>query len=74
MGWNDHVEYLETYCEDCGVEDSWPYWSEIGKARYTGALGEFLHVDPTKSGKCPHCGSTNGNIIDHDAWLYEPEE
>jgi hypothetical protein len=28
MGWNDHVEFLETECLDCGATAEWEYWDE----------------------------------------------
>ena len=67
MGWNDHVELIETYCKDCGVVDVWEYWNEVAKARYGGKnrhLGLFLGRDDNNSGRCPNCGSTNGPVED----------
>lgn len=64
MGWNDHVEYLQTYCKDCGETDSWQYWDRVGRLRYADEMGQFLGVDVTKHGKCPNCGSTNGVICE----------
>lgn len=66
MGWNDHVEVFETECLDCGAVDDWEYWDEVGRERYVGPVGELLGQDATKSGKCPHCGSSRGKIIDDD--------
>lgn len=70
MGWNDHVDFVETECLECGAIDDWEYWSETGKARYVGAIGEMVGQDATRSGKCPHCGSTRGKITDgaDDDW------
>lgn len=66
MGWNDHMEVRETECLDCGVTDDWEYWDATGQARYVGRIGEMLGVDATRSGKCPHCGSTNGQIAEDE--------
>ena len=66
MGWNDHVEFIETECLDCGAVTAWEYWSETGRQRYIGAIGELLHVDATRHGKCPECGSTNGAMVGDD--------
>ena len=70
MGWNDHVEYLETECLDCGQVDDWEYWDEVGKQRYVGGVGALLGQDATKSNKCPHCGSTKGRIVEEDENYY----
>jgi hypothetical protein len=64
MGWNDHVEFIETECLACGVIDTWEYWDAVGKARYVGQIGQMLNVDPHKSGKCPACGSARGRQVD----------
>jgi hypothetical protein len=40
MGWNDHVEYFETECLDCGEISNWEYWDEVGKQRYVGGIAE----------------------------------
>lgn len=66
MGWNDHVEFLQTRCLQCEEVDDWEYWDEVGQARYVGRIGEIVGQDATKSGRCPHCGSTKGEIIDED--------
>jgi hypothetical protein len=66
MGWNDHVEFIETRCLDCGEVDDWEYWDEIGRLRYVGRIGEMLNVNATRSGKCPHCGSTRGEIEEQE--------
>jgi Zn finger protein HypA/HybF involved in hydrogenase expression len=66
MGWNDHMEGYETECLECGAVDDWEYWDEVGVARYSGSIGQMLNVDPAKSGKCPHCGSTKGKIVEDD--------
>ena len=63
MGWNDHVEYIETECLKCGEIDDWEHWDEVGKQRYVGAVGELVNQDATKSDRCPHCGSTRGRVI-----------
>lgn len=71
MGWNDHVEFRETECLDCGQINDWEYWDEVGKRRYVGRIGQIVGQDATKSDKCPHCGSTNGKIVeeyDDDDW------
>jgi len=67
VGWNDHVEFMETECQDCGEVDIWEYWDEVAKVRYGGEnrhLGEMLGHDDNNSGRCPHCGSTKGTIVD----------
>lgn len=69
MGWNDHVEFIETTCDDCGVTDTWEFWDDVALARYGGDnkhLGGFLGHDYQKSGKCPHCGSKKGTPADED--------
>ena len=66
MGWNDHVEFIETECLDCGVTDTWEYWDAVGKARYVGQIGQLLNVDAGRSGKCPNCGSVRGRPVDED--------
>jgi Zn finger protein HypA/HybF involved in hydrogenase expression len=69
MGWNDHVEFWETECQDCGEVDTWEYWNEVAMARYGGAnkhLGNFLGHDDNKANRCPHCGSTKGVIVEDD--------
>ena len=60
MGWNDHVEFVETQCLDCGVVSVWEFWDDTAKARYVGRIGEMLGHDVNKSGRCPDCGSTKG--------------
>lgn len=70
MGWNDHVESLETECLDCGEIDDWEYWDEVGRARYSGTIGKKLGVDANRHGKCPNCGSTNGKIIENEESYY----
>jgi len=64
MGWNDHVEFFDVECLDCGFVGTWQFWDDIAKARYVGPVGELLNVDASKSDKCPHCGSTRGRSID----------
>src|SRR5215470_8662283 len=69
MGWNDHVEFAETECLACGEVSRWEYWSDVALARYGGEnahLGEFLGHDYRKSGTCPHCGSSEGQICAED--------
>jgi Zn finger protein HypA/HybF involved in hydrogenase expression len=66
MGWNDHVESLETECLTCGAVDDWDYWDAVGQQRYVGAIGELVGQDASKSGKCPHCGSASGRIVEDD--------
>jgi hypothetical protein len=46
MGWNDHVEFCETECLECGEISTWQYWDSVSSER--------LNVN----GKCPNCGST----------------
>jgi Zn finger protein HypA/HybF involved in hydrogenase expression len=74
MGWNDHVEYLEMECQDCGVTDAWTYWDDVGKARYVGRIGEIVGQDASKPPHCPRCGSTNGKIEDDDEDADEADE
>jgi len=62
MGWNDHVEYVEMECLECGETDDWEFWDAIGRERYVGGVGALVGQDATKSGKCPHCGSTRGQF------------
>jgi hypothetical protein len=66
MGWNDHVSFIETQCLKCDVVSEWEYWDEIGQRRYVGAIGAMVGRDATKSGKCPHCGSTEGEVVEDD--------
>ena len=66
MGWNDHVEFIETYCEDCGETDTWEYWNEVAIARYSGSLGKTLGHDVENNKRCPYCGSTNGSIVEDE--------
>jgi ribosomal protein S27E len=70
MGWNDHVDFVETECQDCGAVATWEFWNEVARARYGGAnkrLGEMLgHDMDTTDGKCPSCGSTNGEPVGDD--------
>jgi Zn finger protein HypA/HybF involved in hydrogenase expression len=66
MGWNDHMQVCETECLDCGEVDVWEYWDDVGVDRYSGSIGQKLNVDPSKSGRCPHCGSTRGKIVEGD--------
>ena len=70
MGWNDHVEFIETECLECGETDTWEMWNEVALFRYSkkGPLA-FLGHDDSRANRCPHCGSTNGKVIDPDAWL-----
>lgn len=64
MGWNDHVSIAETRCLECDAVDNWEYWDATGVSRYSGDLGGKLGVDPSRSGKCPHCGSTKGELLE----------
>jgi hypothetical protein len=66
MGWNDHVDFSETECLDCGAISTWEYWDSVARQRYVGRIGEMLGVDANRSDKCPHCGSTNGRIVEDD--------
>ena len=45
MGWNDHVEFIETRCLKCGEIDDWEYWDEVGRMRYVGSIGEMFGSD-----------------------------
>ena len=69
MGWNDHIEFIETECMACGETDTWQYWNKVALARYGGPLGVKLGLDASKDGRCPYCGSTDGKQVDPDAWL-----
>jgi len=74
MGWNDHVDFHETECLECGAVDTWEHWDETALARYGGEnahLGEFLGHSDQKHNRCPHCGSTRGAAVeeDDDDWL-----
>jgi hypothetical protein len=64
---------VERKCLDCGDVGDWWIWDDVGKARYTGGLGEMLGVDPTEDGKCPSCGSTRGVDVDEDGNEYVEE-
>jgi hypothetical protein len=66
MGWNDHVDFYETECLSCGEVDTWEYWDGVAKVRYSGELGEMLGHDVRNSGRCPHCGATEGAIVEED--------
>ena len=66
MGWNDHVEFYQTECLECGEIDIWEYCDSTGRQRYVGRIGEFLNVDAGRSGKCQSCGSTNGCVLNEE--------
>ena len=66
MGWNDHVEFIEVRCKQCGTISDWEFWDEIGRERYVGKIGQMLGVDATRSGKCPQCGSSEGEQIEEE--------
>jgi ribosomal protein S27AE len=66
MGWNDHVDYVETECLRCGVIQPWEYWSEVGQQRYVGKIGEMVGVDATKHNTCPKCGWKKGRMVEED--------
>jgi ribosomal protein S27AE len=67
MGWNDHVEFLETECLECGETDTWEYWDAVGKTRYVGAIGQMVGQDPANNDRrCPNCGSTKGRIVQEE--------
>jgi hypothetical protein len=75
MGWNDHVDFKETECLDCGVRDTWEFWDDVAKQRYVGRIGQMINRDVSKSDRCPHCGSTRGRPIDEsdvagEVWGY----
>lgn len=73
MGWNDHVEYLETECQQCGAVEEWTYWDEVGKIRYVGAIGKMVGQDASQPPHCPHCGATKGVRVEDedDAGFWE---
>jgi hypothetical protein len=66
LGWNDHVEFVEMQCLDCGEIDTWEIWNAVARQRYGGAnrhLGSVLGHDMEKAdSRCPHCGSTRGKL------------
>jgi hypothetical protein len=33
-------------CLACGDVDDWEFWDDVGKARYTGRIGQLLNVNP----------------------------
>jgi hypothetical protein len=66
MGWNDHVSLTETRCLKCGAVEEWEWWDEIALARYSGELGRKLGHDAVQANRCPHCGSTEGEIVADD--------
>lgn len=66
MGWNDHVETVQTECKNCGAIDMWEMWDEVAKQRYAGEIGKFLGHDIGNHGTCPNCGSSNGVPNDDD--------
>jgi ribosomal protein S27AE len=66
MGWNDHVDFVQTECMDCGEIDVWEHWNEVALARYGGSLGIELGHDVRRNNRCPHCGSENGEPTDDD--------
>lgn len=66
MGWNDHVDFVQMECLECGEIDTWECWDSIAKARYGGPLGEKLGHDVNNSGRCPYCGSTKGKVSEDD--------
>ena len=60
MGWNDHVDFREMECLDCGIVDVWEFWDDVAKERYSDGLDKALGHDHQKADRCPHCGSING--------------
>lgn len=71
MGWNDHVEFIDMQCLECGEVGIWECWNEVAKARYGGELGRKLGHDASKSDRCPDCGSTRGKAVvetDDEYW------
>jgi hypothetical protein len=42
MGWNDHVEFADFECLDCGQVATWEFWDETALRRYTGASPRWL--------------------------------
>jgi hypothetical protein len=70
MGWNDHVDFVEMQCEECGEVDTWELWDDVARERYGGnnkQLGEMLGHDMDKTdSRCPHCGSTKGTPVDSE--------
>jgi hypothetical protein len=66
MGWNDHVVFIEMRCKKCGVIDDWEFWDEVGRMRYVGAVGKLVNQDATRHGKCPECGSSEGEQTNED--------
>jgi hypothetical protein len=66
MGWNDHVDFVEMECLDCGQIDVWECWDEVAKVRYGGELGKMLNHDIANSDRCPHCGSTRARLAEEE--------
>ena len=62
MGWNDHVDFVEVECRECGEINAWTFWDEVGKQRYVGAVGQLIGQDATIPPHCPACGSTDGVV------------
>ena len=54
------IECIEIECQKCLLVGAWSYRDTIDQSRKVGAL--------IKSGKCPHCGSTRGKIIEESFW------
>ena len=73
MGWNDHVEMVRRQCLACGEEGEWEIWNEVALARYSGGLDKLLGHDAEHHNRCPHCGSHEGEDVDEDDGLWEPD-
>ena len=66
MGWNDHVEFIEMRCLNCGNEETWEIWDDTAKQRYGGDLGLMLGRDIANDRRCPNCGSRHGEPIEEE--------
>lgn len=66
MGWNDHVEFVEMQCEECGEVSTWEVWDATARSRYSGELGRRLGLDVSNDNRCPHCGSHVG-VVEEDS-------
>jgi hypothetical protein len=66
MGWNDHVDFRDMECADCGEAGTWEFWDDTALARYSGGLDKVLGHDAAHHARCPYCGSTHGESVDED--------
>ena len=54
------IEWIEIECMECVLIDEWPCDLSYQQSPKVGAL--------IIRGKCPHCGSTRGKIIESSFW------